>query len=414
MSRRVAILALVVAAAPALAASSPDFDLADLADLDVAEANPSFNLRRSSRHRTPAFLKYGHNVHHLHHMSLDDALEDVPMALPGRHPSVEKALDGMAGDLETLKEKREQAKEVRAELEGTMSSAVHHMNDATSIKHAMAKHQTQLRIETGKLEALKMDVGRLDQTRDSLMSSLKRMLGPKIMFARERLEKKEVVFRKEEHAAGAWKQKKDQLKESATELIQKKKTSQQAFMEAEAEVVRAKKKEETARMQYEHDRRTTGDQVQSYRYAETRYMAEAQHEKAAKAAAVAARDSVTKLYNVEQVEQEKVDQSILFRRDRLRHKIDEMEAVRGKAHKELTDLERKYREWQENQRERTAEVVKKSQETSEASIAYAARQQQVLEAAQAKVTRDAEGAGDWDGWGGDTGMFPKVTDELDD
>jgi len=38
----------------------------------------------------------------------------------------------------------------------------------------------------------------------------------------------------------------------------------------------------------------------------------------------------------------------------------------------------------------------------------------VLDVAQAKVTRDAQGQGDWDGWGGDAGMFTKVEDELDD
>jgi chromosome segregation ATPase len=153
----------------------------------------------------------------------DDALADPPMALPGRHPSVEKALDGMTGDLETLKEKKEAAKEVRAELEGTMNDAAQHMNDATSIRHSMAKYETQLRIENEKLEGFKTEAGRLDKTHDELMASLKRMLEPKLMFARERFEKK------------------DQLKSSAMDLIKQKKESYQSLLEAEAEVARAQK-----------------------------------------------------------------------------------------------------------------------------------------------------------------------------
>lgn len=416
MPTLVAVVVLAVAAVPAFAASSPDFDIDEL-----AEAYPSFSrgllryghhLRRS--HRSPAFLKYGHHLHHRHHVSLDEALEDLPMALPGRHPSVEKALDGMAGDLETLKEKKEAAKEVRAELEGRMTDAVQHMNDGNAIRRAMAKHETQLRMENGKLQALKNDADRLGQTQESLMSSLKRMLEPKIVFARERFEKKEKILRKEEAAAMAWKMKKDQLKESAMELINQKKKSQQILLEAEEAVAQAKRKAEVARMKYDRDRTNTGEQVQSYRYAETRYKAEAQHEQAAKAAAMAARESVHKLYNVEHEEQEKVDRSILFRKERLRRKIREVEELRAKSRHELTDLEQHYREWQENQRERNADVVKKSQETAAASVAYASRQQQVLDAAQAKVTREAEGASDWDAWGGDSGMFSKVSDELDD
>jgi len=261
---------------------------------------------------------------------------------------------------------------------------------------------------------LKVDEGRLEETRGSLVSSLKRMLEPKIMFAREREQKKLAVLHKEEEAARAWKTKRDSLKVSAMELIKQKKVSYQGLLDAEEEVARAQKKAEMARIAYEHDRTTTGEQVQSYRYAETRYNAEAQHEQAAKAAALAAKHSVENLYNVEHVEKEKVDQSILYRKDRLRKKIHEVEEVRNKAHRELKELEQKYHEWQENQRERTAEVVKKSQETAEAQAAFAARQQQVLDVAQAKVTRDAQGPGDWDGWGGDAGMFTKVDDELDD
>merc|ERR1740130_1921147 len=288
------------------------------------------------------------------------------------------------------------------------------MNDANAIKRLMAKEETKLRLESGKLETLKADVNKLGQTSESLMGSLQRMLEPKIMFARERFQKKETVFRKEETAAKAWREKKDLLKTSAMEFIAQKKTSHQSLLEAEAELARAKKKEEMARLQYEHDRTSTGEKVQSYRYAETRYVAEAQHEKTAKAAAMAARESVEKLYNVEHAEQEKVDQSILYRKERLHRKINEVETLREKSRHEIEELEQKYRDWQQNQRERTADVVKKSQETQAASDAYAARQQQVLDTAQAKVTRDAEGAGDWDGWGGDAGMFSKVNDESDE
>lgn len=415
--KRAAVLALALAAAPALAASSPDLQFEE----ELAELSPSLesstlrghHLRRSHPHKS--LLKYDHNVHHRHHVTLDEMFEDAdtPMKLPGRHPSVEKALDGMSGDLETLKEEKQMAQEVRQGLEGTMTDAVHHMNDATSIKHLMEKEETKLRIESGKLQTLQADVSKLGETKESLMESLQRMLHPKIMFARERLEKKEVVFRKEEEKAKAWREKKDMLKDAAMEVIKQKKASHQIFLEAEEEVARAKKKEEGARMQYDRDRKTTGEKVQSYRYAETRYKAEEQHEKAAKEAAMHARESVEKLYNVEHVEADKVDQSILYRKEKLRRKMEQVEAVREKSRHELTDLEQKYRDWQQNQRERTADVVRKSQETQAASEAYAARQQQVLDTASAKVTHEAE-AGDWDAWGGDAGMFTKVKDEDDE
>jgi len=395
-------------------------------DLDnLAKQFPEFQkgLLRYGHHflhgknRHHSLLKHTHNVHQRQELDAeadadaDEKSAQLPMTLPGRHPSVEKALDGMADDLESLKETKLAAKESRSKLEGQVTDTMHHMNDAMKIKQAMHKQESKVRIDSGKLEVLEKDAGRLEQTHDSLVSSLHRMLGPKIMLARDRYQKKDAIYRKEQAAAHAWSERKEQLKAGAMELINKKKVSYQSLLEAEAEVAAAKKKEELARIQYEHDRTATAEQVQSYRYAETRYKAELQHEQAAETAARAARESVEKLFHVEKEEEQKVDQSILYRKEKLRRKMHEIEEDRSHSSDELTGLQNQYRDWKEQQRERTAEVMKKSQETAVASEAYQARQQQVLDAARAKVVREAEGETDWDAWGND---FTKTTDEDDE
>merc|ERR1719316_325256 len=122
------------------------------------------------------------------------------------------------------------------------------------------------------------------------------------MFARERYGKKAEFLRKEEDSAKAWREKAEQTKASAMALIKKKKSSYQSLLEAEAEVAQAKKKEQLARMKYEHDLAQTSEEVQSYRYAETRYKAELHHEHAARAAAENARESLNKLHRVFEAE----------------------------------------------------------------------------------------------------------------
>merc|ERR1719506_3351066 len=172
-----------------------------------------------------------------------------------------------------------------------------------------------------------------------------------------------VKLHKEETAAMAWKEKRDQLKASAMELISKKKESHQSLLQAEEEVAQAKKKEQLARIQYEHDRTTTAEKLQSYRYAETRFKAEMQHEKAVRNAAKEAHGSVEKLHNVYGMEQQKVDQSIGFRKHRIEHQVQELQAAHQKSSEELTDLAQRYKEWRASQRERTAAVIKQSQDT---------------------------------------------------
>lgn len=317
----------------------------------------------------------------------------TPMMLPGRHPSVEKVLHGMTVDLEDLKDKQVLAKQSRGELEGKVSEAVHHMNDAMPIKHAIAQKKAQIRVESTKLMNLERSAKHMEETHSSLVSSLHRVLEPKLEYARARLAKKEMVLEKEEQAAKGWQEKKDQIHAHAIEVLKEKKLAHQSLLEAEHEVAEAKKKEEVANRRYEDEARRTSQEVQSFRYAETRLKAEITHEKAAEEGALASRASVKKLTNVLAVESEKVEESMEVNKNQIRHRMQEAENAREKSKQELVDLERKYGEWQENQRQRAAEVVRKGQDTAMAAEAYNDRQKQVLDSASAQVVQDAEAKG---------------------
>jgi len=322
-------------------------------------------------------------------------LQVTPMALPGRHPSVEKALDGMGGELQDLKVKQLTAKQTRGELEGKVSEAVRHMNDAMAIKHAISKKEAQLRVAQSKLESLEREASHIDGTHASLVSSLHRVLEPKLESARMRLEKKEILLKRETEATSGWKQKKEQIHEHALEFLKEKKMAQQSLLEAEKQVALAKKEEEVAQKRYDDERKRTAQEVQSFRYAETREKAEITHEKAAEEAARDARESVKKLSKVLEVEAEKVEESMQVHKTRIRQRMQEIEAEREKTRHELVNLQQQYREWQDMQRQRAAEVVRKAQDTAMTAEAYADQQKHVLDSAQQKVAQDAEGKSDW-------------------
>jgi len=399
----------------------PDLDAYPELERDLEEAGIGYRRHHyygghPHQYRSPGLSYHSRGRHHkmalTHHSAAprlnwspdDDGsvplpekaqFETTPMALPGRHPSVEKALDGMSNDLQDLKVKQVAAKETRGELEGKVSEVVHHMNDAMSIKHAMQKKEAQLRVENSKLQNLEREATRVDETRSSLVNSLHRVLEPKLQFARERLEKKETFLAREEQAAKGWQEKKDQLHEHALELLKEKKVAHQSLLEAEHEVAEAKKKEEMAARHETEMRHLTGQEVQSFRYAETRAKAELAHMKAAEESTFAAKESVKKLNNVLEVESEKVEESMEVNKMRIHQRMEAIEASREKAKMELEGLEHRYREWQETQKQRAQDVVRKSQDTAVAAEAYADRQKQVLDTAQKKVVQDAEAKSDW-------------------
>jgi len=330
--------------------------------------------------------------------------------LLGRYPSVEKALDGMGGELNDLKAKQQAATKTRGEFEGQVRDASHHMNDAMSIRHAIGRKEAELRKEKNKFMGLRHEAEHIEETHGSLVNSLHRVLEPKLRYAEQRLHKKEVFLAGEEKKAKGWQEKKDQLHEHALELLKEKKVAHQSFLQAEQEVKEAKKREETMRIKYEQERRKTGQEVQSFRYAETRYKAEVTHEKLAAEAAIEAKKSVEKLGKVLRVESEKVEQSIAVNKHRIHQKMEKIEVAREKSEHELRNLEGKYHEWKELQRERAAQVVQKGRETAMAAEEYAARQRQVLDSAQNKVVHDAEGKSDWAWENGFTDATPTLSD----
>jgi len=379
-----------------------------LLDLD---AYPEF-LRgvqkyRQHFHRRHLRSRHPHKMALAHHFAVPDRVDspkmtwspdtdnsppkpEGPRMLLGRHPSVEKALDGMGGDLVALKEKQLAAKESRGELERKVNEVESHMNDAMSIKHAIQKKEAQIRIERSKLLGLEREAKHVEETHASLVSSLHRVLEPKLMFARTRLERKEMIQQKDAEAVKVWQEKMDQVHAHALELLKEKKVLLQQAEQAEQDVAEAKKREEITGIKYKEARQQTSREIQSFRYAETRVKAEITHEKAAEEATAAAKESVEKLGNVLQVESEKVEESMTVSKNQIRNRMEKIDAAREQAVAELADLQQQYKGWQENQRVRAADVIQKAQDTAERAEAYADRQKQVLDSASSKVVHDAE------------------------
>lgn len=404
--------ALVAASSAAGIQYDPLADLDEFSDMRVMPVHHAGH--RHHHHRvSPRHLRHlrGQHLQHRHHKlalahhfaepRMDwnpDGAEDHTALrkpsenaeLPGRHPSVEKALGGMGQDLQDLHNKKMTAKQTRGELEGKVTEAVHHMNDAMSIKHAITKKEAELRIEGNKLATLEHDAEHMDETHSSLVASLHRVLEPKVKIAQERLAKREMVLAREQQKAKGWHEKTNELHEHALELLNEKKMAHQSLLQAENEVEEAKKREELARGKYESQRRKVAEEVQSFRYAETRFKAEAAHEQSAKENAVAAEQSVSKLNKVLEVESVKVEESVEVSKSRIHHRMEDIQARREKTKHQLEELKERYHQWQENERARAAEVVQKASDTAVASEAYADEQKQVLDAAQKKVVNDAE------------------------
>jgi chromosome segregation ATPase len=307
-------------------------------------------------------------------------------------------------DDKELKEKETKVAAVSNDLKETVDEAIHHVKDGVVLKHDIAQKGVKLRIDEKKLRKLENEAGRLEETRGSLFSSLHRMLDAKIEVARKRLEKREAVLHTNAEAVKEWQSKVEELKEVSKEKVKEKHAVKAALMEAEAEVAKAKEREAELRRKLERKSTEVGEKVQRFQYAEARYQAQVAHEKQAKEAALAAKESLNELTHTFDAESHKVEESVDIRKIQLGRKMHAIEEDKEKSAEQLATLKGEFNEWRQDVSKEKAEIAKKRREQDMASEEAAEHKRQLRKTTHfhmpEHITRGVSvDNGDWDSWG---------------
>lgn len=196
--------------------------------------------------------------------------------------SARQSLPGQAS--RELRQKQVVAKEMRGQLESSVTDAVQHMSDVAKIKHARAKKQAQLRNSKSKRNILQSKMRQMEHTHARLVDSLHRDIDPKLDQARDRLKKKQDVYQNEAAATQFWEDQERKARVEANEMIQDEKAARDRLSELKAQVGWAQRQEELAEKQFVYDKQMAKEEVQSLKYAEDQYKSELLRVKKAKEA----------------------------------------------------------------------------------------------------------------------------------
>mmetsp|Transcript_87974 Transcript_87974/g.138894 ORF Transcript_87974/g.138894 Transcript_87974/m.138894 type:complete len:381 (-) Transcript_87974:52-1194(-) len=319
-------------------------------------------------------------------------------------------LDSSVTDLEA------KAKVASDDLQVSVDEAVHLVKDGAALKHDIAQKGVKVRVDEKKLRKLEAEAGRLAETKDSLFSSLHHMLDAKIELARKRVDKKEAILHRNDEVVQEWKTKAEELKIISKDAIKEKHAVKQSLLEAEAEVTKAKEKEESLRRKFERASREVGEKVQSFEYAEARYQAQVAHKKAAEKAASSAKESLDQLAHTLDEESQKVEQSLEYHKLQLNRKINSVEEDREKSSQELANLKGKFEQWREDQHREKEEIAKKRRDQERASEEVAEQKRQFKQSTKMKAKiphATYETKGDWDSWGSSAAEPDSISTDSD-
>lgn len=389
---------------------------------DKIDASELPELEREFQH----LVHSGPGQHHPHHghlrrqkraslfaaPSVTEAQAVPQDLLEGRHPSVTSKLAHMKQEVSDLKGRKQAAEATRGELESHMTKASHHMGKAVLIKRELARTEARLRAEGKKIKRLEDDRLRLDRTHDHLVSSLHHIMEPKIDFAESTLTNKQRKERSLEAMAAEWEIKERNLHEAALEKLEERKKNKMRLDAANELEVKAHHEKEVAKKKLDESKHGVVSIVQTYKFAQTHAQASKSQEKRATEARTEQEKSVKRLRSILRMEERRVDESMAIGKDRVRGRINELEAIKRKSASHMVKLSKEYTSWQEKQRAWARRVAAAKAVAHGASKEFVKNQREVLDAAQAKVAQDAEDDSDW-AWNEWPGQKKTDTEEVD-
>lgn len=318
--------------------------------------------------------------------------------LSSRHPAVERALSSMGDEMQEWRVRKQAASDARKRLQGIVSDAASHMNDLPEKVVDIAEQEARINATQNKLHSLEAHEKSLEGTHDQLITSLHRIMDPKVESAEERLGRKQGIVQKMREEVETWQEKDARYKAAAIQLLEDRKVAQQGVVQSEQALADVQRELETAQKNLKSVARQAEEEVEAYRYVKSKYMAVVSKEKLGEEEVGQAESSVRKLRGALDMEQRRIDQAMEIGKGNLQGKIRQLESGAQKTGEDLETMRQEYAKWEQSQRGRAEQVAQAQATTNQLSDAFREQQDQLLDTATDKVAKEAMDSSDW-AWG---------------
>lgn len=316
------------------------------------------------------------------------------------HPLVDRALDTMDGDIKVLKQEREDMDTAREEMSESKARALSHMNDAIGLQRELVRADSLAHGQERVLKRLETEQGKLQSTHDSLYGKLDAIMTPKLAKAHQRLEKEQSAVQEAAAQQTKWDGKAKQYRGIALNALKKKKEALKALKEADKELAEARKKRETADIEYRKAKTGVNGKVEAFRFADTELRAAVSRRADREAAVKDATAASDELQGIFDAEVKRIDEALEVGKKRFAMRIQRTNAIIAEAKHAEQELQVRFSQWQESQRERAEEAAVNEDKYKNELKGYDDKRESIFEAANEKAAKKAESINEWsdDDW----------------
>lgn len=335
--------------------------------------------------------------------SEDSARQPLEHSLenPARvHPLVDRQMDKRDKEFKDLQATRTQTEEDRQEMSAQTANAIAHMNDAVGMQREQARAQDIEQAQEKAIAKLQSEGSKLEGSHDDLVEKLNMIMTPKIEHANKTLQHEEERLTQARAEAESREQKVEEAKEAAVLAVKERRDMLKKLRASEAELAKATKQHEQDEKLYRAYKAKSTGKVEALNWAETELRASLDTAAESETAEKEASASLAKLQGVRDMEVKRVDQALLFGKQRLGRKKHRLQKIRAEAERAAKLLNERYLEWQERQRQRAADIAEKKAAYQASLNSYTDERKKLYGSAQTEAGERAEAHSDWawDDW----------------
>lgn len=348
----------------------------------------------------------------------EESPEPSPAAaavFPRPHPSVERALGGMDGEVKLLRGQRDAAMRQSAEVRDFAQKAHDGIKAGAAVRRSIAAAKADVKIEEKVLRRIMGEQKRLRVEHNSIQGKLHKAMDPRISVREVLVAKKQHQLEKTEKDVHKWMGRSATQKESALQTLRQRKMAQGDLEEAEETMRLAEQKEEKAKEAYEESKKHVTQQVQALNVFETKLRAEKSVQIEQEQSVSDEEISLDRTKNILKVELNRLDEALTNGEERLATRFAKTEKTMKKAERKLAKAKTKYAAWTKEQKQLADRVAQEVDEYEGQRRAFYNKREGIMKSAADQAGAQATAESDFDdsdwAWsGGAEGVAPEDYD----
>lgn len=335
---------------------------------------------------------------------------------PQSHPIVQRALNGMEGELKLLRGEQDAFTKQSNEVKDNAQKAHDGIKVGAAIHREIAAAKANMLAEENVVMRIESQQKRLKEEHDGIQAKLHKAMDPRIALRGVLVQRKKHDLEKTNKEVNRWDSLGEKQKVNALEMLRQRKAALGELQEAQEAMKVAAQKEEVAQSAYEESKKRVSESVEALNVFETRLRASKSVQVTQEEAVTQEEISLDRTQEILKVEVERLDHALSTGEERLDARMAKAKASAVKAESKFALAKTSYSTWEAEQKKLVDAAAKEVSQYEDQEKTFYHNRENVMKTASDKAGAQAAAQSDFDDsdWAWSGGIEGVEPEEFED